>query len=336
MSIPTNVGIRLLGTAAAATFAFGFAATTAGAEASSSASASASASVSGDTLTIAGTSASDRIALRLAVGDPSTIQVDVGDDGTAEQSFDRAAFRRISVLLGDGDDFFRVDQANGAFAEKVLSVDGGNGDDTLFGGDGNDLLLGGNGRDDVNGKRGADTAELGSGQDSFTWDPGDGSDIVDGGNGNDTMIFHGSAAAERMTLSPNGTRTLFVRDVGTIRMDMGDIETLDLATRGGADSVTIDDTTGTGFRTANIDVSAVGPAGDAPALVTANGTPSAEHIRIEARDGSVDVDGFSPTTHVTGSDPTTDHLQVNGLGGGDSARIEAGVSTVIGANVDLT
>ena len=330
MSIYTNLGVRVLGTAAAATFAFGFASGPADAHPS------ASASITGDTLTITGTPGADHVALRLAPGDANTLQVDFDDDGSGDQSFARSSFRQISVLLGDGNDSFRVDQAHGAFADKVLTVDGGNGDDTLVGGDGNDTLIGGNGRDDVNGKKGADTALLGSGQDSFTWDPGDGSDIVEGGEGYDTMIFHGAPAAENMTLSANGSRTLFVRDLGNIRMDMGDVEALDLTALGGADKVTINDTSGTGFQAANIDLSVQGAPDGAADVVTVNGTPDAEKIKVDADDGSVDVSGFSATTHITGSDASKDQLQVNGLGGGDSARVGAGVSSVIGIGVNLT
>src|SRR6188508_3500104 len=35
-------------------------------------------------LTVAGTDASDRVALRLRAGDPGTLEVDVGDDGSVE------------------------------------------------------------------------------------------------------------------------------------------------------------------------------------------------------------------------------------------------------------
>jgi Ca2+-binding RTX toxin-like protein len=325
MSIYTHLGARVLGGAAAATLALGLAAGPA------SAHAAASATVTGDTLSITGTPGADHVALRLAQGDANTLQIDFNDDGRVDQSFDRGTFSKISVLLGNGDDSFRIDQVNGAFADEVLTVDGGSGDDNLVGGDGNETFIGGTGRDSVFGKKGADTAVLGSGQDSFTWDPGDGSDTIEGGQGYDTMVFHGSAQAETMSLSPNGTRTVFLRDLGNIRMDMGGVEALDLATLGGADKVTINDTTGTGFRSSNIDLSGA-PHGS---LVTVNGTPAAENISVDAHADTVDVSGFSATTHVTGSDPSADQLEVNGLGGRDSARIGAGVSSLIDATVHL-
>ena len=46
---------------------------------------------------------------------------------------------------------------------------------------------------------------------------------------------------EVMSLSANGSSSVFLRDRGNIRMDMTGVEVLDLAALGGADSVTIDD-----------------------------------------------------------------------------------------------
>jgi hypothetical protein len=48
--------------------------------------------------------------LRLAAGQPATLQVDFGDDGSADKSFDRAAVTKIDVDLLNGDDQFRIDQ----------------------------------------------------------------------------------------------------------------------------------------------------------------------------------------------------------------------------------
>ena len=62
-----------------------------------------------------------------------------------------------------------------------------------------------------------------------------------------------------MRLSPNGQRSLFLRDAGTIRMDMDGVERLDLTTLGGVDTVIVEDMTGTDFRQADVDLQ--GPAG---------------------------------------------------------------------------
>jgi hypothetical protein len=101
-----------------------------------------SASVADDTLTVTGSDASERIALRLAPGVPTTLQVDLGDDGSADQQFDRGTFRRVVVLAGAGSDRIRVDDANGAFIDDFVTLDGGGGDDVIDGGLGADSLLG--------------------------------------------------------------------------------------------------------------------------------------------------------------------------------------------------
>ena len=170
-----------------------------------------SASVANGTLSVTGSNGGDRIALRLAPGAPGILQVDFGDDGTAEFAGDRNTFTRIDVLAGNGDDQFRVDQANGTFADEAITVDGGNGDDVLNGGDGAEMFSGGRGIDVIDGNRGADSALLGSGDDSFRWDNGDGSDAVDGSAGFDTLEFNGAAVAENLSLSANGERALLSR-----------------------------------------------------------------------------------------------------------------------------
>jgi Ca2+-binding RTX toxin-like protein len=318
---------RPVGLAVTGALAFGLAAAAPAAAASTP-----SASVADDTLTILGTQAADQLALRLATADPNTLEVDFGDDGSADQSFDRTTFSHIEVFLDEGDDHFRMDETNGPIADEDLTVDGGAGNDTLVGGDGNDLMLGGRGNDSVTGERGSDTALLGSGQDSFTWFPGEGSDVIEGSTGTDTLDFVGANGAEIMSLSANGTRSVFLRNLGNIVMDMDDVETLDLTALGGADDVTINDMTGTDFRRANVDLGGRDNEAD---LVTVNGTPDADHLQVKAKAPAVDVAGLTTRTHITGTE-TIDHLQVEGQGGDDTAQVGPGVSSLIGVSVDLS
>ena len=79
----------------------------------------------------------------------------------------------------------------------VLTVDGGDGDDTITGGDGNDIHHGGAGFDTLNGEAGNDTLtggpsapdpnfephNGGPGNDLMIWNPGDGNDLNEGGDG---------------------------------------------------------------------------------------------------------------------------------------------------------
>jgi hypothetical protein len=294
-----------------------------------------SASVSGDTLTVTGRSSGESLALRLAAGDVDTLEVDFGDDGSAEHSFDRSTFSSIKVLLRGGNDRFRVDQVNGTFADEDLTVRGGSGNDALDGGDGIEVFYGDSGNDVVDGNRGNDTGILGSGRDSFRWDPGDGSDVVEGRSGTDTLDFNGAGAAENMSLSANGGRSLFLRDLANIRMDMDGVESLDLTALGGIDTMTVDDMTGTDFRQADVDLQGPAGGGDGAAdTVTVNGTQRRDNIDVEADDDVVEVEGLRTTVDVIGAE-TSDRLQVNALGGNDDVDDEQAARDLIGVTVDL-
>src|SRR5262249_39220709 len=136
MTSNRSARVRRVGLAAGAAAALGLAGVAMASPAG--AAPSPSASVANDTLTVTGTHASERLPLPLQAGAPGVLDVDFGDDGTAEFSFDRATFSHIDVFLRGGDDQFRVDQINGSFPDEALTVYGGNGNDTLNGGDGNE------------------------------------------------------------------------------------------------------------------------------------------------------------------------------------------------------
>jgi hypothetical protein len=294
-----------------------------------------SAIVANDTLTITASSRNDRVALSRAEADNGLLAVDFGDDGSIERTVDLDTFSTIKVFLGSGHDRFRVDQTRGTLVDEDLRVDGGSGNDVMDGGDGIELFVGGSGNDAVDGNRGDDRAHLGSGRDSFRWDPGDGSDTIEGGSGTDTLDFNGAGAAENMQLVPNGRRSLFLRDVANIRMDMLSVEQLDLTALGGVDSVTVEDMTGTGFRHAAIDLSNGAGAGDGQAdRVTVNGTNDDDYIEVGTDGAAVTVDGLQTDDTVTGSEPS-DLLQVNALDGDDEVEVADDVEDLIGVNVDL-
>src|SRR6185369_11725009 len=82
------------------------------------------ASVQGATLVVVGNGAADKLAVRLTSGAPTLLELDVGDDGTADFTFDRTTFTGISVAGGGGKDLIRVDQANGAFTDESIVFDG--------------------------------------------------------------------------------------------------------------------------------------------------------------------------------------------------------------------
>jgi Ca2+-binding RTX toxin-like protein len=272
-------------------------------------------------LLITGTRASEKITLRLQAGDPGVLQVDVGDDGSADFSFRRLDVGRILVDARAGDDAVRIDERNGAFTTSIpTTIAGGHGNDTLTGGSGAEVLLGGDGNDTVDGNGGNDVALLGAGDDTFVWDPGDGSDTIEGGDGADTMVFNGADANERVGLSANGGHLIFVRSPANITMDTSGVETVDFNALGGSDIVLVGDLTGTEVGKVNVDLASTlgGTAGDgATDRVSVDGTAAADAIGVSGDTSGVTVSGLSTTVAIQHQEPT-DVLDVAGFAGDDA------------------
>jgi Ca2+-binding RTX toxin-like protein len=273
-------------------------------------------------LTVKGTQAADRIALRLKAGDSGTLQVDVGDDGSADFSFPRASVARILVKARAGDDAVRIDDVNGSFTDTIpTEIVGGHGDDALTGGRGNETFFGGSGNDLIDGKGGNDLASMGQGDDTFVWDPGDGSDTIEGQAGFDTMLFDGAAAAEHVELSANGNRLRFFRDVATITMDTHGVERVDFNALGGADTVTIGDLRRTDVSDVNVDLAGAlgGAAGDGQAdRVVVDGTNRNDAIDVSGDAGEVKTSGLAATVAILHPEVANDRLELNTLAGHDT------------------
>ena len=97
----------------------------------------------------------ERLARSLRSRDPRPRFLDIG---TTES---------LVLHAGGGDDV--ITASNGLASLISLTLDGGDGNDTITGGDGADTLIGGNGNDVVAGGRGNDVASLGAGNDTFVW-----------------------------------------------------------------------------------------------------------------------------------------------------------------------
>ena len=271
-------------------------------------------------LTVEGTAAGEKIALRLKAGSPGILQVDVGDNGSADFSFELKRVARIAVDAQGGDDLVRIDDANGAFTPAIpTTLAGGDGNDTLLGGLGAETLLGGNGNDTLDGNGGNDRALMGAGDDTFVWDPGDGSDTVEGEAGADTMRFNGANAAEQVDLSANGNRLRFFRNPANITMDTAGVERVDFNALGGADVVNVGDLTGTDVGNVNVDLAAAlgGSNGDGQSdHVTVNGTDGNDAITVNGNAAGVAVSGLRTSVALLHQEPG-DELAVNGRGGSD-------------------
>jgi hypothetical protein len=292
-------------------------------------------------LEVKGGGRDDAVALRLEAGDSTVVQVDVGDDGSADFSFARGDVDAIDVRIGDGNDSARIDDANGAFTDSIpTTIAGGDGDDALEGGQvqvaaENETFNGGDGDDSVDGGKGNDTAYLGGGGDSFRWDNGEGSDVIEGQDGTDTMLFNGAAASETVTMTANGGRLTFFRVQGNVTMDTDGVESVDFNALGGTDDVVVNDLTGTDVTQTNIDLAGTlgGSAGDGVAdSVAVQGTNGDDRIRIDGNGSGADVTGLATAVSIVHAE-RTDSLFVNTLAGAD--RVSAsGVAGVLQVLVD--
>ena len=218
---------------------------------------------------------------------------------------------------GAGDDQFSA--VGNLAALTSLTLDGGAGNDTILGGNGADFLVGGDGNDFIDGNQGNDVAQMGAGDDTFQWDPGDGSDIVEGGTGADTMLFNGANIAEVMDVSANGPRTLFTRNIGTITMDLDDVERIDVTARGGADLVRVHDLAGTDVTQVNVDLAATPgtSAGDgAVDQVIVDATGGNDALEFTGNGATASVLGLAAITSVSNAE-AADQFIVNGLDGND-------------------
>ena len=296
-----------------------------------------SATVADGTLHIQGGPQSERIALRLSPVDRTHLQVDVGDNGSADDSFDLNTFGAIDVEAGNGNDTVRIDQINGAFTTTTPTrIDGQNGDDTLLGGSGAEILIGGRGDDVIDGNGGVDTAFLGKGDDTFIWDPGDGSDVVEGGAGFDKMVFNGSGGDEIMAANANFGRVSFTRNLGGIVMDLDDVEAIDVNALGGTDSVTVNDMSTTDLRRVNVDLAAAldgSTADDKADTVNVNGTKGDDSIAADANGNAVDVSGLAAFVRITHADPAKDTLVIDPVTGVDHVAIDPAVQALIKVSV---
>jgi hypothetical protein len=283
-----------------------------------------------DAVTYLGSHADDTIAVQ---PDGSAITTsDLGTGGAPQQT---TSVESLSIAGRAGND--AITAGNGLAALTHLTINGGAGNDTLIGGDGSDTLIGGSGADVVNGGRGNDTVELGAGEDTFVWNPGDGSDTVDGQGGGDTVQFNGANVAENFDLSASGSSVRLTRNVGAVTMDLNSIKTLDLAARGGADTITINDLSGTGLAKTNLDLAgipATGTGDGAQDTVVANGSDRRDRVQVTNVGTNVLVSGLAAALEIAGSEPT-DVLDVNTLAGNDTVTVDPAVSQLITPVVDL-
>ena len=302
------------------------------------------------TLIVTGTSGSDEITIDYTGTDD--VALDLGRKA-ALRTYERSLVDRVVVRLGRGDDVFATVSGvapavdlpmrirAGAGNDEVLSgnksdiIIGAGGDDSLLGGAGLDHLHGGFGNDFVTGNAGTDIEVLGAGNDTAAWVPGEGNDVILGARGRDTLAFTGSAGDEAFSVAPNGDAVVFLRSLGSVRMDLHSLERVEIQALGGADTVTVNDLSGTNLAAVDVDLSVPEGQGDGAAdTLTLNGTGSADVLAVDATDGGVAVSGLPTSMTVTGEE-VNDSLQINTLGGDDTVSVTDAANALMAIAVDL-
>jgi Ca2+-binding RTX toxin-like protein len=267
-----------------------------------------------DSVIVNGTNSADRI----AVSDAASVVTVAGLATTVNITGSESGRDSLTVNGAAGDDSIdasglHADSGDPAHPADPIML-------TINGGAGNDFIVGSQGNDVVNGGTGNDVANLGAGDDTFVWNPGDGSDTVDGQAGNDTMLFNGANIAEQFNISANGTRVRFTRDVGNVVMDLVGVEGINLNALGGADTITVNDLTGTDLTQLNIDLGSPPQSGQGDGQadsVIVNGTTGDDAIVVAGNASGTSVLGLAAQVNITGAEVANDRLTVNALGGDD-------------------
>ena len=196
----------------------------------------------GGVLTVNST-ANDGIAITSVGG---LVKVNGNDPDGAVNSADVTS---IDVSGGPGANDINLAGVNGTDFTTLASVtvDAGDGNDTINGTQLADELEGGNGDDRIigdNNPAGSHDESRGeSGNDTMVWNPGDGDDINEGGDGSDTVEVNGGGGGEVFEVKASAIpgRAVFDRTgpnpPGPFNIDIGTAERLDLNANGGDDSL---------------------------------------------------------------------------------------------------
>jgi Ca2+-binding RTX toxin-like protein len=183
-------------------------------------------------------------------------------------------------------------------------------------------MLGGAGNDTVVPNRGNDAVLLGSGNDVAQWNPGDANDSIEGEAGSDRVEFNGSNIGENIDVSATGERVRMLRNIASVSMDFDAVETLALRMLGGADVVTVDDTTGTDLAAVDVNLDAFDGSGDGVQdTVITNGTDAVDAVRVRRLGSQAAVGGIGAETRVGSRELGLDTLRIQTLGGNDKVEV---------------
>ena len=310
------------------------------------ASANVTSAVSGTGVLTVNSDANDAITITSVAGD---VKVNGGNPGGGP-AVASAGITAIDVSGGPGANNINLSGVNGtdfpALADGTdVTIDGGEGNDTINGSLLADHLEGGNGDDRII----SDDSQLGSrdellgegGNDTMVWNPGDDDDDNDGGLGNDTVEVNGGGGGEQFEVKPsvvNAGGARFERTgptpPGPFNIEIVTSETLDLNANGGDDTLTTaNGALGIGLDIDGGDGNDTLDGGDAPDLLAGGngddrivGDNNAAGTRDVSRgDAGNDTLVWNPGDgdDVNEGGEGSDTIEVNGGGGGEVFEVKA-------------
>jgi Ca2+-binding RTX toxin-like protein len=167
---------------------------------------------------------------------------------------------------------------------------------------------------------------MGAGDDVFVWNPGDDNDNVEGQDGFDTLLFNGANIAEQVSLSANGGRALFARDIAGVTMDLNGVEDVVFNAFGGTDKIAVHDLTGTDVTNVELNLAGAGGLGDGAAdAVTVDATAGNDVALVFGDASRVTVVGLAAQVDLTGMEAANDTLTIFG-GDGDDVLSASGLA----------
>ncbi len=132
------------------------------------------------------------------------------------------------------------------------------------------------------------------------------------------MLFNGANIAENIDIAANGGRVLFFRDIANVMMDLNDVEAINFNALGGADTIVVNDLTGTDVTTVDLNLAAGGGVGDAAAdSVIVHGTNGDDVALVDGDASGTSVLGLAAQVNITGAEAANDRLTINALAGND-------------------
>lgn len=126
------------------------------------------------------------------------------------------------------------------------------------------------------------------------------------------------------------------RNIGTVTLDVNDVESSFFRLFGGADQITVGDLSGTDLKLADLDLAAnLGGGDNSQDTVVVNGRELADKVDVTADGAQISVDGLPALTRIRGSESLNDTLRVNTLGGFDEVTVDPDAELLITPVIDL-